>query len=409
MVAPSTQPTLFGRSEAAEEAVATAYVPFLLDKGGERAALEQAPAMVWDGMIPCIQILPPDARKEEERRLTPRQVIDRLRPAVARNLFYLDAAGVARASRRSPRLSVHEVEAIYRAATLRGLGFIPVLPFERADVSLLTVAIARDAGLGLGVRVRLTREPTSGGASLASRLASTLDGIRVRDLPIDLFVDLEYLDPNLEVGAADVGRAIASLRSQHSFRTVTLLATSIPPSMSAVVDEGDLRPLPRTEWMLYLDSQLIGGAERFGDYGVQHCVPPDPGRVKGMVASIRFGDEHGLWVARDVGPLDALDYHEKGDAYRRLAARMLDLKGFVGRACCQGDRDIEDIADGRFVVRSQGPLRRIATLHTLHLGSTLVLASRASRARDAAVAPRTGPVLEAPPPAAGYDQPQRPR
>jgi hypothetical protein len=403
MVAPSTQPTLFAPT-ANEDAAATAYVPFLLDKAGERAALEQAPAVVWDRTIPCIQLLPPVARKDDERKLSPTELIERLRPAVARNLFYLDAGGVARASQRSARMPAGEVEAAYRAAQRRGLGFIPVLPFERADVSLLTVDVARAAGNGLGVRVRIARESMSGVRSLAERLARLLDQLRVRDLPTDLFVDLEYLDPNLDIDATDVRRAISALRAAVSWRTVTLLATSVPQSISSAVDEGELRPLPRTEWGLYIGNQGLGGAERFGDYGVQNCIPPDPGRVRGMVASIRFGDQIGLWVARAQGPLEDLSYAEKGDTYRSLAGRMMNLDGFVGRACCQGDRDIEDIADGRLVVRSQSPLRRIATLHNLHLMAALVASARPTPTRDSTAVRPDVPVPSTPPRAPAYDR-----
>jgi len=365
MVTASRFPTLFESADGTADAFRSAYVPMLLDKRGELQALRKAPGTAWDHMVPLIQLVPKPERSAGEVRMSPAQMIDTVAAAVRHHQFYLDPGGVARRTRKSASMSTNDVEAAYAQARRRGLGFIPVLPLNRADVARLTAEVARDNGAGLAARVHVRNAIYAGGVTLANGVSAELETLGVADLPTDLLLNLDYLAPEVDLDGDDLGSLIRSFMNVRSWRTITVAATTVPGSYADLVDEGELRSINRREWDLYERLIASGLADvRFADYGIQNCTPPDPMKVDKMVASIRFVIGGSMWVARGQGALRPMTLDEKADQYSELASRLMGVDGFIGRGCCAGDGLVEDAATGRVQVRTPHRWREAGTLHS---------------------------------------------
>jgi hypothetical protein len=365
MVTASRYPTLFESADGPAEGFRSAYVPLLLDKRGELQALRKAPGIAWDHMVPLIQLVPKPERAAGEARMTPADMIDAIAVAVKQHQFYLDPGGVSRRTKKSAVMSVTEVEAAFTQAGRRGLGFIPVVPLDRPDVGPLTAQVARANGAGMAARIRLRTAIYSGGRSLADGVASDLENLEISDLPTDLLLDLEYLAPEVDLDVVDLAQLIRSFASARSWRTITVAATTVPASYADMVDEGELRAINRREWGIYRGLTASGLTDvRFGDYGIQHCTPPDPMKVDKMVASIRMVIGESTWVARGHGALRPMTLAEKASQYQDLAARLVGVDGFMGRDCCPGDALLEDVALGRMQVRAPNRWREAGTLHS---------------------------------------------
>jgi hypothetical protein len=316
--------------------------------------------------------------------MTPADMIDAVAAAVRQHQFYLDPGGVSRRTKKSAAMSVADVEAAFAQAGRRGLGFIPVFPLDRQDVGSLTAKIARANGTGIAIRVRLRTAIYSGGRSLADGVASDLENLGISDLPTDLLLDLEYLAPEVDLDFVDLAQLIRSFATARSWRTITVAATTVPASYADIVDEGEIRAIDRREWGIYRGLTASGLTDvRFGDYGIQHCTPPDPMKVDKMVASIRIVIGDSTWVARGNGALRPMTLAEKASQYQDLAARLVSVEGFMGRACCPGDALLEDVALGRVQVRAPNRWREAGTAHSFR-----ALTSDLARLRQLQVARR---------------------
>jgi hypothetical protein len=377
MVAPSSHPTLFGEPDTTT-AFATAYVPILLSKRGERSALRDAPGEAWDGMVPWVQLLARADRDDKEASKSPAEMILDIGDATRFNLIYLDVAGVKRMSRNSPRLSLEEIEAALAQAAHQGLPFIPVLPAGMGREGQLIVDVAKRVDRGMAVRVRPRGRSTDGSRDLARELIE-LGGA---GLDLDLLVDFEYLAPDQLLTTRDVARIVAAYEAAGRWRSITVAVTTVPPSFAELVREGELIAIPRRDWQLYREFAAAGlDRIRFGSYGVQNCIPPDSGSSANMVAGVRFADAESLWVGRGRRKLAEMSGDEKAEAFAEIARAIVQLDGFVGRQCCPGDRYVEDVADGRILSRRHEEWRRAGTLHDFALTTRALAAMRARRAQ----------------------------
>jgi|GEM_PF-2920832 hypothetical protein len=369
MSAPSSQIPLFASELIAPRPVALgAYVPVLLDKQGERGALARAGDGVWDSMTPLIQMLPAEDRGPDEKVISIADVIVRLRRVVGDHLIYLDPGGVARRTRRSTVMPPATVETLYTQASRHGLSFIPVYTIGRSDLAATTALVAHEERRGLALRVRLGNLTYGGARRLVDGVLEEFEAIGIATTSTDLMVDIGYLDRDAEIDAAGLNPLLLELERAARWRTVTLAATTVPASFAGVVEDGELGGVPRREWGIWKGLRALGhDGLRYSDYAVQNCIPPDPMHTTNMRASIRYGVSDWLFIARGVGPIQPLTPDEKAAQYRELAVKLMLHPPFVGRACCDGDRFIEECADGIRQVRAQHVWREIGTLHHLHM------------------------------------------
>jgi hypothetical protein len=258
------------------------------------------------------------------------------------------------------------LEIIYESARRRGMRFIPVAwagESTKAHLKLVADAAALD-GHGVGIRYRIlgvALPPTVGQADFLGRM---LDIVGVDATDADLLIDLDYLDPDVELDVDDMADIVGELEEAAPWRSVVLLGTSIP-SMMSCVPEGTVGRLPRKEWELWgeLADAGLPRAPAFGDYAVQHPRPPQDGGGPGMRANVRYTTDKGTLVARGQGSV----IQEGKEQYQDLCAQLVRTPEFAGGAYSWGDGVIRDCASGAIEPGAQNVWRGAGTSHHLQL------------------------------------------
>jgi hypothetical protein len=283
-------------------------------------------------------------------------------------------------------------QTIFQAAGEAGLAFAPVYLVGRTDTATIVAEFARHQSLGLAVRFRVADLIARGSRQLADLLAVEITALDQIPGSMDLVVDLGYMSPDAELSASDLAPLLERLQNTTPWRSIVVAATSVPPSVAPFVNEGSLNGIRRQEWALWNGLRRLGFASlRFGDYGIQNSIPPDPMNAPRMVASIRYTAGDWMFVARGEGSVRHMSAPEQVAEYRELARRMFLHPPFIGRDCCAGDRFIEDCADGLNEVRTQRVWRGWGTLHHIVVVSIDVSEALPTTVRRAEVGTRRIP------------------
>lgn len=347
------------------------YVPILLAKRGERAALEQIATSTMDGLTPMVRVVPPELRRRDQDDPPPAEIA-RLATTMGERVVYLDAVGSPRRTARIAPLSVPYMRQIYESATASSLAFAPVYPFRRPDLGETVRTYAADS-VGAAVLVSRDSAITWGADRLDLELREEVRSLGIDPGRLDVIVDLGYIP----AGADDVPTTswfVRQVVAAAPWRSVVLAGTSVPDSVADEVPDDSLNGIERRERALFDAVQTaIGERLRFGDYTVQHPVPPTPAPVPKMRASIRYTAGDFMYVSRGGRPLGELAREDIPDEYREIASRLRSHPVFVGSRCCWGDEFVEELSDGRRVARGQHWMRAMATCHHL----TVVAAERA--------------------------------
>lgn len=380
MTALSRQLGLFKR-DGDSEALGRPYVPMLLAKRGERLALERISDDTRDAITPFVRVVPPELRGRAEQDPAPVELA-RLVPAAGERVIYLDAVGSPRRQRQIAPLSASYMREIYDAAVASSLAFAPVYPFRRRDLADTVARFASDS-IGAAILVGPDTDVTWGSARLKDQLRAEIQALNIDPLRLDVVIDLGYLPPSSE-GHMSTVWLVREVTAALPWRSVTLGATSVPDSVSDDIPGGSINGIERREVALFNAVQVeVGAPLRFGDYAVQHPVPPKPGPVPKMRASIRYTTGDFMFVSRGERPLGEID--DVPGEYREVADRLRSHPPFEGSHCCWGDEFIEDIAEGRKTAASQYWMRAVATCHHL----TVVARERARAIREAPMERKT--------------------
>lgn len=173
------------------------------------------------------------------------------------------------------------------------LRLVPVLrltsgPAERG-------AVARIASMDRrGACLRLTRPDLQEG-DLGRRVSEFARDVGVRISEIDLVVDLHFVDES----GYDLLVLCAQLPFLRTWRSFTVVGGSFPPGVGRMALGPNL--IPRWEWRAYIreSKRLVPRVPWFGDYGVFHPLPFDPG-VHGVTpcANIRYAMEDSWLVMK---------------------------------------------------------------------------------------------------------------
>jgi hypothetical protein len=150
----------------------------------------------------------------------------------------------------------------------------------------------------------------------------------------------------------------------NEWRSFVLIGTSFPKSMAEVPRDLSIRP--RYEWQLYklLIEPLSASGIRipiFGDYAINHpdVISLDMRLIK-PYASLRYTIDDSYLIIRGLNVRDH-KYHQ----YREMCRELTRSKYYCGENFSQGDKYIEDCAQG---VASTGKLttwRWVGTNHHL--------------------------------------------
>jgi Beta protein len=332
---PSVDPPAVGRAP---------YVPLLLDRPGERVALQRADDETWASMRPLIAVTrwgdPPTHGSLKGRALA-------LRDAVGTRHFYLDLADIAPNRMISDRGSRRPtLEVLHDEAARRGLAFIPVARPTDGPRRLAIVAQAvLEHGRGLAVRHKLGSGLRRTGEGPADRLLRTVEAVGAHSQNVDLILDLAWLDPDAVPSSRWIARQVQALSARTAWRSIVLAGTCVPQSASAIAEAGELGWTRRTEWSLWQDVDAATDVNVvFGDYGVQHPrVPSKDGRAFG---NVRYTTAADLYVSR--GRL--LSNMDAGDI--AAMCRRITAGPFSGPDFSWGDGQIHTLAARRASTRS---------------------------------------------------------
>lgn len=175
----------------------------------------------------------------------------------------------------------------------------------------------------------------------------------------DLLLDLGFIDEDIELDIGWLSNLINKVDAIGTWRSLILLGTSIPATMS-VIHEGSVGRIPRREWQLW--QQLEGKVERmptFADYAIQHPRPPKKGGGPGMRANIRYTTETETLIARGMGSI----FEVGNDQYRDLCRQLIGRHQFRGEDFSWGDRVIEQCGLGSTEPKGQSMWRAAGTSH----------------------------------------------
>jgi hypothetical protein len=363
------------------------YVAVLQSKSGERDALRHASESTWDRLTPVVEIVGPKTPKVPLPRTSVAAWIKRVADVVGAHPCYLDFLRLdptLRVQRRSGETEEPPVLAVmYAEARKRRMCSIPVVHVGEstpAHLALVADAVLED-NRGVALRYRVRRVVPPAGAGHRGMLQAALDVVSCACEDADLLVDLEYLDEDVEVEASDLVQILREMCAVGEWRSLVVIATSMPKMMSAV-KEGTLGSIPRREWELW--SELAhAGLERmpaFGDYAVQHPDPPlDDVGANTVRANVRYTAAAETLVARGRGPVS----QEGKEQYHDLCAQLVAHTEFQAPSYSWGDQVIADCAKGMRGPGSQAQWRGAGTSHHLRFVTDQVRQSATELGSDA--------------------------
>lgn len=354
------------------------YVPVLQDHKGERDALSglraDAPE-VFQSVTPLLQIV---GRKTEP--LSRNAIKDHVKRLVAaagtEQPVYLDFLRSNPAhlleTPKGPQLTA---DIAYEVAARHRLKYLPVI-YTDSDIEHIRSAAAAAVleGRGLALRHRALRRALTPGTDPLKETLELLEDPALIDIgtvpeEIDLLIDLEYLAPDMEIRPERFNRLISKCAAVAPWRRMVLLGSSIPATLSCI-PEGTNGEIERREWKLWssLPDEIRAKVD-FGDYGVQHPLPPATSGP-GMRANIRYALEDRHFIVRGRG-----DFRIEGSAqYVGLCERIMHSGFFRGPGYSWGDRVIKLCADGLLNPGSQSKWRGAGMAHHIRVTNEQILA-----------------------------------
>lgn len=340
------------------------YVAVLQNRSGELNALQHASTETWSRLTPLLHIVGRRTAPDTFRSENVSSWVGKIAAAVGDHAVFLD---ILRMKPTHPVMttkgSVPLLERIYWAARRRGLKFVPVVWVGKSDAA--HVKLVHDA-VDIDCRGVALRYPICTLALEATKqkayFARVLDAAGADATSADLLIDLDYLDPDVEIHAEDLGPAIAGAMGVGDWRSVVLFGTSMP-SMLGCIPEGTLGSLERKEWAVWTALSKLGLTRlpSYGDYAIQHPTPPQDGGGPSMRANIRYTVDDVTLVARGHGPV----IQEGPEQYVSLCRELVARDEFAGGDYTWGDRSIEDCANGVEEPGSQNVWRGAGTSHHL--------------------------------------------
>lgn len=341
------------------------YVPVLQNRKGELDALRGAAPETWERMTPLVEIVGPKDKAKVFQVATVRAWLKRIAEVVGTRPVYIDLVRLNPIAKVATARGTSAVlREVYVAARRRNIRFVPVLPVgENAKAQLATVREAVDEdGHGVALRYRFLNAALPSGLTRSTLLANTLSDVACAPEEADLLLDLDYIDPDVDIDIAMLGRSIEDMAAVGAWRSVVLIGTTIPETLSCI-KEGTVGTLPRREWEVWtqLAARGLKRTPAFGDYAVQHPHPPQDEGGPGMRANIRYTTDAVTLVPRGKGSV----IQEGREQYHDLCRKLVALKEFSGRAYTWGDEVIEDCAKELIDGGSQGRWRGAGTSHHL--------------------------------------------
>lgn len=341
----------------------TDYVPLLRWRMGEYQALERLDPELKAGVIPLIEVLPPDydfelrkPKKNIGEQLTP--FAKQLKKRWGDGPALLDAGQLPTDIRMDD--GRHPLTFLFDETRAQGAELTPVTSLDRDNdyqhaVFLIGAVDGRGAALRCTLDEVLDPDFNDNVAALLARLE-----IEVEALDILLDLQCPAYDPQDGLVAV-VTAALSSATIFSDARSVTILATSFPDSLSDLKQA--IQFLPRREWVLYkaLVASLPQNVRRpgFGDYAVA-AVTFAQGDMRFMRGSpnIRYAVDDGWLVAKG-----KRDKGGGNQAYPGLCSYLTASGRFLGPSFSAGSAYIDGCRTGSEKRGNQTTWKWVATNH----------------------------------------------
>ncbi len=347
------------------------YVPALLVKPGELAALEHASPAAWAGMTPLLHIVGPTREAKRAWKIkTVAARVTKVREAVGVRPIFLDIKRLpaGRVLLGEDGQTMGALEAVLDAARAQHLRAIPVARTSDVPAQRRTASEAAHAdGYGMALRVGVAGAAAPPGKTLAQHVLGCAAEARLPPEKIDLLIDLGYMDPSTTWSLRRIDRLLRECLALP-WRSVVLLGASMPKSLAASgVSEGASRLLPRREWELWqaVRELALDRMPAFGDYAIQHPDPPPTSTGgNGLWANVRYSTADGHRVLRGHNVHD--EEHGYGQYYD-LSEQLAESEDFAGGSFSWGDERIERCAAQRELFKGQDHWRAFGTSHHIEL------------------------------------------
>ncbi len=342
------------------------YVPLVLTRQGELAALELLDSRVKDEMTPVLLAHPVPADASGMPHTTVQGHVEELLQRVAKgwgprpafiDLGHLDVDGLVMPDGTPP------LQWLVRECAELGLPLAPVTsPTRTAEQRGSAVAAAQDFSSALCLRMDRADWIDLGRPAGDGRLMLLLAETGLPASRVHLLLDCGDQVGDPAVTARALEPVLAGLPLAQEWASLTVAGTGMPVGTSEIgADSTGL--LPRTEWALW---RLLDGhgyrRPSFGDYVVQHPDPQsgfDP-RLMDTSAQLRYTVSEHWFVARGRGLKK--NGHEQ---VRGLARQLVSLPAYSGADFSWGDRWLHLCADGQGKPGSQLIWRKATTTHHL--------------------------------------------
>lgn len=345
----------------------TRYVPLVLTRQGEMAALTLLDGQVKDEMTPVLVAHPVSTDLDTGSPKTTAQdhvvgLVRRLtngwgtRPAFV-DLVHLDLDGLLMPDGTTP------LRWLVAECAEQGLPLAPVTsPRRSAEQRNAAARAAEETGNALCLRLERADWIDFGRPAGDGRLMLLLAETGLPASRVHLLLDCGDQVGDPAVTARAIEPVLAGLSLAQEWASVTVAGTGMPVG-TAQVGADSTALLPRSEWGLW---RLLDGRgyrrPAFGDYVVQHPDPHsgfDP-RVMDTSAQLRYTVPEHWFVARGRGLRRT--GHEQ---VRHLAREVVSLPAYSGPDFSWGDRWLQSCADGRGKPGSQLIWRKATTTHHL--------------------------------------------
>ncbi len=345
------------------------YVPCLRWKQGEYQAVWRLPETIKHMFTPLIEI--PELGWDFEEKKEKKTVNHLLTDFALKKIYkkwgsspcFVDLNLIPPDERM--KNGVHPVRFIFDKLRWLGCQAIPVTGLLRDGEYLreIKAAWAKDKN---GVCLRITIEQ-SAKSTFKTELDSLLLTLEIQSINCDFILDLG--SPNnflpLDGFSKSIKTILERLPYLNDWRTLTLLGTSFPETMSSIKKGEEI--VPRYEWKLY--KMLVANLRKsgirlptFGDYAISHPkVLELDMRITKPSATIRYTIDDGWYIVKGENVRD--EKFGKFKQYRGLSKKIVNSRYYCGSNFSWGDRYIFKCADGSGSTGHLPMWRQVGTNH----------------------------------------------
>jgi hypothetical protein len=364
-------PTTVAESESRDDAPASVkrarYMPRLLTKSAEYAAVAELDPVVKSRILPLFEVPPaprdrdtPSIRKPLVEHLTPiaKKLSDNWgsKQPLLLDMPYLDDCQLLGDGD-------HGATVVFSRASELELQLVPVTGLHRGEHYNAAVADAA-ATFNRGLAIRLVDADLANTRQLDYELRALIAKLTTKRQEIDVIIDLKQISKDdIATRAAGIVEIIKRFPMRSAWRSLTILSGAFPVSLANLA-ANRMRRIPRCDWELW--RAIINSdapiTPLYGDYVIDNPVPFDPENPKAIQvsANIRYTSAD-VWVV-----LKGMSTKKNGwEQSRHLSEVLVGIDEYMGAGYSTGDAHIDKRSRG--VVSCGNPTiwRRVGITHHL--------------------------------------------